>query len=134
MKGDISNILTKEIESKKIEIGYTTDLQADLRKSKIFISLVITGNFPSNSVFEAMNYNNILLLSDTGITKDKFDFPEVNLCQLEHNSLKQTLLKAIEISENEVAFKKDSTATNAYYNYLVEKGEYLAKLNSILNF
>ncbi|MEO1033798.1 MAG: glycosyltransferase [Bacteroidota bacterium] len=134
LKEDISNILTEEIESKKIEIGYTTDLQADLRKSKLFISLVITGNFPSNSVFEAMNYNNILLLSDTGITKEKFDFPEVNLCQLEHNSLKETLLKAIEISENEEAFKKDSLATNAYYNYLVEKGEYLAKLNSILNF
>jgi len=134
LKGDISNILTKEIENKKIEIGYTTDLQADLRKSKIFISLVITGNFPSNSVFEAMNYNNILLLSDTGITKEKFDFPEVNLCQLEHNSLKEILLKVIEISENEEVFKKDSTATNAYYNYLVEKGEYLAKLNSILDF
>ena len=132
LKEDLVNILKTEIESNKIEIGYTTDLQADLRKSKVFISLVITGNFPSNSVFEAMNYNNILLLSDTGITKEKFDFPEVNLCDLEHNSLKKTLLKAIRTAEDEEAFSKDSGATNDYYNYLVEKGEYMAKLTSVL--
>jgi len=127
----ISELLRDNIEDSNIEIGYTSDLQNDLRISKVFVSLVTTGNFPSNSVFEAMNYSNILLLSDTGITKEKFDFADVNLCDLNHESLKKALLKVINISENEEAFKKSSTATHSYYNYMVEKGEYMLKLNSV---
>ncbi|WP_281612510.1 glycosyltransferase [Flammeovirga sp. SubArs3] len=123
----INNILGKEIAEGLVEVSYTDDLQYDLKKTKIFVSIITTGNFPSNSVFEAMNYENLLLLSDTGITKEKFNFDEVTYCDL----TKESVLKAIN-DATQLADSKDymsaRKATKAYYDGIVNRMEYIKDL------
>ena len=38
------------------------NLSEELSESKIFVSIISTGNYPSNSVFEAMRNGNLLIL------------------------------------------------------------------------
>lgn len=68
----IRNVLCKYISSARVEVGYTSNLGDELRKSRIFVSIIEHDNYPSQSVLEAMVRGNALLLSDRGYTKDKF--------------------------------------------------------------
>lgn len=68
----IRNILCKHISSARVEVGYTSNLGDELRRSRIFVSIIEHDNYPSQSILEAMVRGNALLLSDRGYTKDKF--------------------------------------------------------------
>src|SRR5690606_28342446 len=53
-------------------IGSSVDLKNELYDSYAFVSLIEPDNYPSQSVLEAMSLGNLLIISDTGYSKDKF--------------------------------------------------------------
>ena len=64
----LKEILSKEIETKTVYIGYTENLYEVLAKSKIYVSLISTDNYPSQSILEAMYMKNAIVASNTGST------------------------------------------------------------------
>lgn len=70
----IREILNAEIASGHAEVGYIPYLTDELRRSRIFVSLIQHDNYPSQSVLEAMVSGNALLLSDRGYSREKFFF------------------------------------------------------------
>lgn len=65
-------ILDTHVKAGRAEVGYITDLSQELRRSRIFVSIIEQDNYPSQSVLEAMVHGNALLLSDRGHTREKF--------------------------------------------------------------
>jgi len=68
----IKAILSRWIENGRAFVGKVSDVTPYLTKSKIFVSVIEPDNYPSQSVMEAMYAGNALLLSDTGMSKQKF--------------------------------------------------------------
>jgi len=102
LESEIKHILTKEIEEGYVTVGYSKHLKNELYKSKIFVSIISTGNYPSQSAFEAYGNGNILVLSNTGNTSDKFSHKDFVFVDLDIESLKAGLLKAIETTKSEM--------------------------------
>lgn len=71
-EAEIQAILDKEIAQGKVDVGYVPDLLPELRRARIFVSVIEPDNYPSQSVIEAMVCANALLLSDRGRTREKF--------------------------------------------------------------
>lgn len=71
-EGKMRCILSAEIASGGVNFGYTVDLPSELKRSKLFVSIIQPDNVPSQSVVEAMIHGNALLLSNVGRTKNKF--------------------------------------------------------------
>lgn len=69
---EIRKILRTHIASGRAEVGYIANLSGELRRSRIFVSIIEHDNYPSQSVLEAMICGNALLLSDRGCTREKF--------------------------------------------------------------
>lgn len=69
---DISQILADDVAQGRAITGYTSGLRDELRRSRIFVSIIEPDNYPSQSVIEAMVHGNALLLSDKGRTREKF--------------------------------------------------------------
>lgn len=69
---EIARILAGEIAAGRVMTGYVADLPAELRRSRIFVSIIEADNYPSQSVVEAMVCGNALLLSDRGATRAAF--------------------------------------------------------------
>jgi glycosyltransferase involved in cell wall biosynthesis len=68
----IAAILASEIATGRAALGFVADLPAELRRSRIFVSIIEADNYPSQSVIEAMACGNALLLSDRGRSREKF--------------------------------------------------------------
>lgn len=67
----IVNILHDEIANGDVEVGYCKNLPSELRRSRVFVSLIEDDNYPSQSVLEAMANGNAVLLSNRGWTREK---------------------------------------------------------------
>jgi glycosyltransferase involved in cell wall biosynthesis len=52
--------------------GYELNMSARLQESKIFVSLIEPDNYPSQSVIEALASGCVLLVSESGQSKEKF--------------------------------------------------------------
>ena len=83
----MSRIMQKHISAGRAEVGFVSDLSADLIASRIFVSIIEPDNYPSQSVIEAMAYGNTLLLSDVGMTKEKFYSHNGMLTEIEENAV-----------------------------------------------
>ncbi|MFC4260095.1 glycosyltransferase [Marinobacter lacisalsi] len=68
----IKSILSQWIDNDRAFVGKVSDVAPYVIKSKIFVSVIEPDNYPSQSVMEAMYAGNALLLSDTGMSKQKF--------------------------------------------------------------
>ncbi|MDI6401471.1 glycosyltransferase [Balneolaceae bacterium ANBcel3] len=114
LESEIKNILKKEIEEGYVTVGYSKHLKNELYKSKIFVSIISTGNYPSQSAFEAYGNGNILVLSNTGNTSDKFNHKDFVFVYLDIESLKAGLLKAIETTKSEMFASVSNSVQKKY--------------------
>ena len=67
---EIRYLLEKEISSNRVKLGRVPNPFDHLINSHIFVSLIEPDNYPSQSVLEAMDAGNALLLSDTGFSSE----------------------------------------------------------------
>lgn len=63
---EIRSILADEIASGRVHVGYDPKIMQTLAKSRIYASIIEPDNYPSQSILEAMQCGNALLLSNTG--------------------------------------------------------------------
>ena len=126
---EIVSILKPYIEKDIVDVGFSYELSEEFVTSKIFVSIIVTGNYPSNSAFEAMRNGNLLLLSDTGITKKKFNHPDIYFVDLDENKLYHKIKKVVADCTT-TKFQKKSNSMRQFFNKIVEKNSYF---NEILN-
>jgi len=62
----LKSLLKEEINSKRVEIKYVSNLVDRLTKSKIFFSLIEPDNFPSRSLAEALYTGNSIVILNSG--------------------------------------------------------------------
>lgn len=111
--------LNAEILEGKVEFGYVTDIQADLYRSSIFVSIISPDNYPSQSIVEAMIAGNALLLSETGQSCEMFLDGNGDSSPLDEDSVVACLKSLVSDAEklnamcrrsNEIASEKFSQA------------------------
>jgi hypothetical protein len=91
-------------------------------KSKIYVSIISTGNYPSQSAFEAYALGNILLLSDRGNTREKFTHPAFHFVDLDLASVKAGLLAFAGLSEGEKLIQLAQVFTTIIGKIITIKG------------
>lgn len=76
-KGPGSNQIIEKINKYglegQVELSYTTTPKKYLRKSKIFLTLQVEDNYPSQSLLEAMACKNAIVATDVGLTHKLVD-------------------------------------------------------------
>lgn len=75
--------------------GYVYNMNALMRRSKVFVSLIEPDNYPSQSVFNAMTNNNALIISDTSDSAEKFIANNGYTVKLELDSIVNYLRKLL---------------------------------------
>jgi glycosyltransferase involved in cell wall biosynthesis len=97
LEQEVRSILKVHIESGLVYVGRVAEFLGVLKKSSIYVSIIQPDNYPSQSVLEAMNTYNLLLISDTG-NSDKFIDQENyhgELVELNFNSIYSGLVRLI---------------------------------------
>jgi glycosyltransferase involved in cell wall biosynthesis len=91
---EIRAILADEIAAGQVHVGYDPKIMQTLARSKIYASVIEPDNYPSQSILEAMQCGNALLLSNTG-NSDTFLAPghsNGRLVDLTEESIADTLV------------------------------------------
>jgi glycosyltransferase involved in cell wall biosynthesis len=112
-------------DNPNVIIQYLSDISPILKKSKIFLSLNKVNNFPSQSVMEALNFNNYLILTDTGQS-----------CKFLNGKNGNLIIEDLDdaIDKLAIAMKMDYNKYNESFRYLTQELSYkkfLKELNSI---
>jgi len=131
---DIREILYDYINCKKVELGFSHNLRAEFIKSKIVVSLIETGNYPSQSLFEAMNCGCVPIVSNTGNSKEKFNSPYVHFVALEEIDLCRKLIELTERFHNgNEDYNHNAREIVAFIKEISDQSEYKVELKSIIN-
>lgn len=90
----IREILSEEIASGQVRLGYDPKIMQILARSRIYASMIEPDNYPSQSVLEAMQYGNALLLSNTGYSDTFLDAGQANgkLVELDPQAVADSLV------------------------------------------
>ena len=134
LESEIRTILRPLIDRGQAFVGYNNELIEDQKTAKIFVSIIETGNYPSNSLFESMRCGNLLVLSDRGVTKEKIGVERgiyyiENLCREE---VKLGVLEAMD-KANSQDFKEFSYLIEKRYEDIAEASGYLKEVDRIYN-
>lgn len=124
----IRNNLEEWIGKKRVEIDYSENLFNDLKKSKIVVSLIETGSYPSQSIFESLQAGCTQLISDSGNSREEFNHPAIQFTTLNIQDIKNDLLKLANMEEE--FFKVNAKLMQNYYKWLVENRN---QLNEVIN-
>ncbi len=111
----IERNLKKWIDQGIVEVGFSENLFSELKKSKIAVSLIKTGSYPSQSVFEAMQAGCTLLLADSGNTKHEFQNTSIFFTKINKSNIKNELIKLVEMDDQK--FKQIETEMNIYFQW-----------------
>ncbi len=76
MEKQIYDFLESNNLSDRVSVKYVEDIKPILSKSKIFLSLQLEENYPSQSLLEAMACKNVIIATNVGLTYKLVD----NLC------------------------------------------------------
>jgi len=117
LEKEMRTVLGPYIEKGVVDISFSYNLEKELRKSKIFVSLISTGSYPSQSVFEAMQNGNLLVLADTGETKLHFNHQFICFAELNIESLQKCLRNAIADTTSEQFIKKSEAMVRFYESF-----------------
>jgi glycosyltransferase involved in cell wall biosynthesis len=132
LEKEIKDILEDYIKTNRVEVGFSGELYKDFVKSKVVVSIIETGNYPSQSLFEALSYGVIPIISNTGNSKEKYNHSDVVFCDLDLEDLKGKILKSCtEIEDSESMFKQKSQSLIQYSAYLIKESNYLKELYQI---
>lgn len=88
LDNEVNSLASKLPPAIDLKLGFISDPLSVLKESLVFVSLIQPDNFPSQSVLEAMNCENVLVLSDTGssnlfLEQDQLDLPNGCLVELD---------------------------------------------------
>lgn len=126
----IKSELKPWINKDQVDIGYTDNLSTDFAKTKICVSLITTGNHPSNSLYESLRYGNLQIISDTGRTREYLTDPGLFYSTLNVDDLKLTIKKAVKVCESPY-YEKKAQEMEEYYHHLVNQNLALQFLISL---
>lgn len=68
LEAELRSILSEEISAGRVFIGRVPSLFETLIASKIYVSLIVPDNFPSQSLLEAMEAKNAIIANNVGLT------------------------------------------------------------------
>ncbi len=90
----ISALLDSLVRAGRVEIGYEAKMDERMRLSKIYVSMIQPDNYPSQSVLEAMQRGNALLLSNTGESSRFLSAkPNGEIVELDAESLSEAIVR-----------------------------------------
>ena len=130
LEDDMRKILHPYIDNGIVDIGFSYELGKELAESMIFVSIIITGNEPSNSVYEAMRNGNLLVLSRSGGTVGQFDHPDVAFVDIDMQSLTEGLLNATSSAEGS-RFETKSEAMRRFFEHIKNHSGYVSDVRRI---
>lgn len=124
LESKIEEILQPLIDQGMVKLGYTNSLIEESKISKIFVSIISTGNYPSQSLFESMRYGSLLVLSDRGVTKEKIGEAEgihyVN--DISITEVKGAIIKAIVGAKKENYIEQSMDIEKIYEGMVAQNG------------
>jgi len=130
LEGEINNTVRPYLASGVVDVRFSYQLADELASSRILVSLIETGNYPSQSIFEAMNHGNVLLLSRTGNTLEHYDHPDVLFTDLDEDSVVDGVRRAV-VESLSPEFERKSEAMRAFFNEIVAANDYVDELLSL---
>lgn len=127
----IKKILQEKIRENIVEVRWSDNLDQELKKSKIFVSIISTGNIPSQSLFTSMKYGDLLLLSDTGNTKEIVgEHNGIVYSEINPNSLRENLLYLVDICNlNKITSYQEEVLKS--YSHIIDNQDYFSVLEEI---
>jgi len=125
----IESILKQWIDEGSVEIGFSNTLFREFEEAKIVVSLIETGSYPSQSIFEAMQKGCALLLSDTGNTAEEFNHEDIFLTDLNKMDVKNNLLKLT--NKTEIEFKRIEKEMRNYFKWFLSNRNQVDELKKI---
>ncbi|MCC5926549.1 MAG: glycosyltransferase [Bacteroidetes bacterium] len=128
LRKQLESILSIPIKSRVVEIRESNNFVEELNKAKIFVSLIITGNYPSQSVAEAIESKCLLILSDTGLSREKYGESGICYTTLEKSDIKKKILHLIDLSETDL-YKINTTKTYSLFLKLLSESPTQSLLN-----
>lgn len=117
----IRSILESQIADQTVDLGWTSDLEGELQRSKVFVSIIATGSYPSQSVFQAMRNGNLLVLGDAGETAKHFGHHDVYLTAIEQQAIRSTLISAMNDASNPISFTAKSREMKQFFRTFSEE-------------
>lgn len=127
----VRDTLKSAISNGYVQVGWSSNLESELQEAKIFVSIIGTGSYPSQSVFQAMRSGNLLLLGNTGETVDKFQHQDIYFTDIIKSNIIKSLKKMIKDCENETLFKRKSEAMQQFYKDIDSKSSQAEELVNI---
>lgn len=132
LETEIREILKVYIDQDRVDVGFSGELYKDLQTAKVFVSIIVTGNYPSQSLFEAMSYGAIPIISKTGNSEEKYNDPNVVFCELDLEDLEDKLARTCKsVQENEESFIGKSNSIKKYSDALIHNSNYVKELKAI---
>jgi hypothetical protein len=127
----IKQILEAETLAGCVEIGWSHDIEGELQHSKIFISIIATGSYPSQSVFQSMKNGNLLVLGDVGETVEQFAHENIYFTKIEKDAIRTVLLKAMADATDATIFSAKSNSMKQLFRTFSEKSTQAKELLSL---
>ena len=123
LKEKIEQIIQDNELQKYVEIKYTLNVEKIVRKGKIFCSLMPDGNYPSQSLIEALSCGLFCIVTDTGdshlMIRNSFGI----LIKQNKEELIKALKQAMSLSEKDYQEIKSSAVNFIKENYTIDKSE-----------
>jgi len=96
-EGHIREILSDEIDRDQVYVGYDSKIADILSRSVLYVSLIEPDSYPSQSVLEAMSFNNALLLGDVGDSRKFLGDKMENgmMVRIEREAVSQAIRQAV---------------------------------------
>ena len=107
LEGEIKSIVAPLQD--RCSVGFTSMLSQELAESKVFVSLIETGDFPSQGLFESLFYGCYPVLSDSGNTRHYFDKYVKRYTKLDEKDTVNFLVALLD------SLNSDTTVMEEYY-------------------
>lgn len=127
LENEMRRMLAPYIKTGVVKIGFSYQLDRELSRSMLFVSIIVTGSTTSTSLFEAMRNGNLLLLSRSGENDSVFTHPDICWVSLSEAALADGLLRATAICESR-DFQAKSRSMRACFETMRTRAGYLKDL------
>lgn len=129
--GAIKQALMALQEAGIADVRWSNDIEGELRQAKIFISIIETGSYPSQSVFQAMRNGNLLVLGDAGETAERFAHKDVYFTKINESAIRQILINAMSDAAHSDIFEAKSKAMKQFFQSFYEQSNQATELISL---
>src|SRR5690606_18162835 len=100
LKNDILKIINESEFKERVKVFSSDNVASIFKKSKIYVGVVTPDNVPSQAALEALEFGNIIVVSNTGRSKVFVSNKNGFLVDLNEKALADGMVKAIEVASN----------------------------------